>query len=249
MPITHPEIDERQIPERFVLDRLSDAERDMFETHLIDCEDCQNAIRAAGALNQGLSEVRAEFLEPARAAGSVPFWARPIRLWQGVALAAVCSFLTLAPGLSLRRQLARSQSEESAALENADRERREANSLRTQLGDRKPVPQALAVYPLELSRGAGSEHDAVTEIAVPKGATAVALMVSRDAARDASAAELQDAAGKTIWSVAPLPGGNSDTIGLTAPANLLAPGRYELVMRTGEHTAAARFSFRVTARN
>ena len=234
----HSEIDDRQFPERYVLDRLTDAERELFETHLVDCRECQDAVRAAGALAGGLRSVRHEF--PAAAPVRTPFWARPIVLWQGFALAAACLLAALIPAGVWYNQAARSRAEAAAALANADRATQAADSLRAQLN---APSQAMPVFPLELSRGAGDES--LPEIPVSPAAGGVVLVGPGDAARDASTAELHDASGRSIWTAA-LSARFSDSLGLTAPAKVLTPGRYELVLLGGGQVRA-HFAFRATA--
>jgi len=74
----------------------------------------------------------------------------------------------------------------------------------------------------------------------------VILVVPRVATQLASKAELQDASGRTVWTLAAIPAGSSDSVGLTVPANLLAPGKYVLLLHSGGKPVA-RFAFQVAA--
>jgi hypothetical protein len=238
----HSEIEDAQFTERFMLDRLSDEEREMFAAHLIDCSQCQDAVRAAGALARGLKSVRQEFLVREGFPARVPVWSRPIELWQGIAMAAACLVLAMIPGVVWQRQLAESRATQANALAGAENQRRAAELARADLA-RGPGAQAMPVYPLEIARGAASEQ--VPEIAIP-AAGGVVLAIPRDVARQASAAELQDTGGHALWIVSPLPNGAADALGLTAPRRLLAPGQYALVLRAGDRVIA-RFPFRAVA--
>jgi hypothetical protein len=228
VPMFHAEIDDGQFPERFVLDRLSVREREAFEEHLVDCRECQETVRAAGALAGGLSAVRGEFPAPARSAS---FWSRRIALWQAAGLAAAGFLLAASPSVLLYRQSLKPHP-----------------VVAKPSPVRNPKPEVFPVYPLELSRGAGTAEEPATRIAVSPGTSAVVLVMPRDVARQASSAELIDGAGRMLWVLAPLPEGDSDSLGLTAPADLLAPGRYALVLRSGGGVVA-RFPFAVTAGN
>jgi len=232
--MSHTEID-AQFPERYVLNRLSDGERAAFEEHLVDCQDCQEALRTAGALRQGLKAVRAEFPSSAKV---ILFRGRQVAAWQGFALAAACLVLALIPSAIWYRQAAESRGRETVALADAA-------SLRAELARRVPNQGAAAspVYPLELVRGA---EESITQLAISKGADSVILVVPRVATQLASKAELQDASGRTVWTLAAIPAGSSDSVGLTVPANLLAPGKYVLLLHSGGKPVA-RFAFQVAA--
>jgi hypothetical protein len=229
--MVHAEIDDGQFPERFVLDRLSDAEREQFEQHLVDCRECQEAVKTAAALSTGLQSVRSEFPAPKR---PIPFWSQRITLAQGMGLAAVWFIMALTPSLFWYRQSVKSRAaaEQAVASLRADRPTAPA-----------AAPRALPVYPLELSRGSSADEAAI-EIAVVPSADSVILVLPRDAVRQASSAQLADASGRTIWELAALPDTGSDSVGLTAPASLLKPGSYVLSLRAAGKTVA-RFPLRV----
>ena len=66
----------------------------------------------------------------------------------------------------------------------------------------------------------------------------VVFALPADLVRQASAADLRDAGGKTLWTASPLTGTDADSAGLTIPSRLLPRGRYEIVLRAGEKTVA-----------
>jgi hypothetical protein len=108
-----------------------------------------------------------------------------------------------------------------------------------------PSRAAVPIFALEPERGAGDA--ALKQLAIPQGANAVVMAIPADLARQASAAEMRNSAGRIVWTASPLSAGDSDSTGLTVASRLLTPGRYELVLLAGARTLA-RLPFRVTLR-
>jgi hypothetical protein len=102
------------------------------------------------------------------------------------------------------------------------------------------------IFALELERGGGAGQP-VKQLAIPRGVDAVVLALPADLAGQASAAELHNASGQTIWTASPLPKGDADSTGLTVAGQLLSPGRYMVVLLAG-HRTLARLPFQVTVR-
>jgi hypothetical protein len=79
------------------------------------------------------------------------------------------------------------------------------------------------------------------------GVNVVVLALAADLVRQASAAELRNAFGQTIWTASPLPAGDADSTGLTVAGQLLSPGRYVVSPVAGDRTLA-RLPFQVILR-
>jgi hypothetical protein len=101
------------------------------------------------------------------------------------------------------------------------------------------------IFALELERGGAGET--FKPLAIPRGVNTVVLALPADLVRQASAAELRNAAGQTIWTASPLPASDADSTGLTVPGQLLTPGHYAVVLLAGDRTLA-RLPFQVTLR-
>jgi len=173
----------------------------------------------------------------------LPFWARPLALWQAWALAAAAFLLALVPGFLWYRQLVQSRAGESATATLLAREQRASASLR----DAAAAPRgALPIFALELERGGGAGAT-WKNLAIPSGVNAVVLALPADLVRQASAAELRNASGQTIWAASPLAASSADSTGLTVAGRLLTPGRYVVVLLTGDRTLA-RLPFEVASR-
>lgn len=176
--------------------------------------------------------------------GRVQFWMRPVARWQGWALAMGGVLLALAPGLVWYRELSHWRARQAATAALLVEEQRSSASLRELAADmpNSPVP----IFALELERG-GAPGEALKQLAIPIGAAAVVLALPTDLVRQASAAELRNGSGQTVWSASPLAVSDADSTGLTIPSRLLPPGRYEVVL-AAENRPVARLPFQVTLR-
>jgi hypothetical protein len=152
------------------------------------------------------------------------------------------------PAFLWRRAIGDIEARQTSSKTALDSERRSAAELRDQLAKLQSGSSLRAdpIVALELERGVPGE--AVKQVSIPRGATAVVLALPSDLVRQASGAELRDASGQIIRSVSPLPAAQSDAMGLTIDARLLPAGRYSLALRAGER-AIARFTFRVVWAN
>lgn len=69
--ITHDEIEERHVAQRYVAGRLSAEEEERFEEHYLHCHECQERLELAESLDRGLKQVAfEEMLVPAVAASA-----------------------------------------------------------------------------------------------------------------------------------------------------------------------------------
>jgi Putative zinc-finger len=111
-PMEHSYIEEHNIAERYLLDKLSAQERSRFEGHLKNCAKCVNLLEVIGGLRMGLQIVAAKEIGRRRAyveAGLLAWIARLSRTKQAVLLAGVI-LLIAAPILGwsrARRELVR----------------------------------------------------------------------------------------------------------------------------------------------
>jgi hypothetical protein len=177
--------------------------------------------------------------------------ARPAARWQGWygwALAAAAIVLALIPGFLWYRELSESRAKEVATAARLAEEQRTSASLRESAARLKGDTSrgAVPIFALELERGGGA-GETLKQLAIPRGADAVVLALPADLARQASAAELRNASGQTIWTASPLPAGDADSTGLTVAGQLLPPGRYVVVLLARNRTLA-RLPFQVSLR-
>ncbi len=246
----------------YAMGTMGEPETSEIRAHLDrGCAACIEGLRQADALAYSMGASRWP-RSAARARGRVlaisgtedrrtqplPLWARPAALWQGWALAAAAMVLALIPGFLWYRELAESRARQAATAALLAEEQRSSASLREAAarfrGDtsRGAVP----IFALELERGGGA-GETFRPLAIPRGVNAVVLAVPADLARQASAADIRNSSGQTIWTASPLPAGDADSTGLTVAGQLLPPGRYVVVLLAGGRTLA-RLPFQVTLR-
>ncbi len=226
------------------------------------CEACTEGLRQAHALAYSVGAVLDGPEAPRALRGRVlaissaenrrthalPFWARPVALWQGWALAAAALVFALIPGFLWYHELSESRARQAATIALLAEEQRSSASLRGEAARLRGDTSrgAVPIFALELERGAGAAA-AVRQLAIPRGVNAVVLAMPADLARQASAAQLRNASGQTVWTASPLPAGDADSTGLTVAGQILSPGRYVVVLLAGDRTLA-RLPFQVTLR-
>jgi len=178
----------------------------------------------------------------------LPFWARPMAAWQGLALAAGCVLLALAPAVFWYSQASESRARQASTGALLESERRSTASLREHVAKLEfdAAPHTTPIFSLELERG-GASGEALKQLAIPREAAAIVLALPTDLARQASAAEIRNASGQAIWAASPLPVSDADSTGLTVAARLLPPGRYSVVLLLGDRTLA-HLSFQATSK-
>ena len=201
------------------------------------CAACTEGLRQAHALVYSLGAF-VEGPEPPRAlrervlAISGNQARRPRQpLWQW-ALAAAAVLCAIIPGFLFYRELSESRARQAAAAALLAGEQRTSASLREAAATLRAVP----IFALELERGGSGET--LKQLAIPRGVNAVVLALPSDLVRQASAAELRNASGQTIWTASPLPASDADSTGLAVPGQLLSPGRYVVVLLAGDRVIA-----------
>ncbi len=114
------EITDRALIEGYVGDRLGEAETDVFESHYLTCERCQNELRLALAIREALPEVREAGLHaPAESEVSVISRRFKVRTAAALAAAAVLAGLLLVRPSKLDEESAPAHRDEATGVEDA----------------------------------------------------------------------------------------------------------------------------------
>jgi anti-sigma factor RsiW len=225
----HRTLEERQIPERYLLGRLSPEEAELFEQHLLYCPRCQERVETTGEMVDGLRTVAGEDAATASRLGVLAWLARRGRAvrWS---LAAALLLAFLVPGLILQRRI---------------------DDLRSALAEaRGPRPATL----LSLAAQRGTDAEPSHQLRVGEGTGWVVLSLQLDeltAERHRRyAVTLTGPRGRELWSVRDLAPDPRDTLSLTLPASTLVPGVHQLRVEalpadtTGEPIAVGSYAFR-----
>jgi len=243
----HALIEENQWPDRYVLGRLPDEERQRFEEHFITCPKCLDALEAVEGLRAGLKQLPENETKPApkeSGAHRLPPWLLAAAgLVVGFGLAAL---IFLGEVGRTRRSLATADAA-SARLKQSE------TDLQTQLQAAKAAaaPSGASVFMLDRTRG-GPGAEPATRIALPKGSGWAVLQFDRPPVPEESgyAVRITGADGRPIADPAKLGPFAGDTLTVTVPANLLPPGDYTLSIEavSAPEVSLTAYRFRVEPR-
>lgn len=161
----HESIQGNQIPDRYLMGRLSAEERLRFEEHFVDCPICLERLESLEGLRAGLKELSRDRM-PATEPGRFP----PVRLLRGYRLigllAAACLAVAVLPPAFFFGELRRTKDELESARRTSDEVLRDRAELTRALERERSAgasvagvaaPLAASVFTLNLTRGAGTE--------------------------------------------------------------------------------------------
>jgi hypothetical protein len=128
----HAYVEEHDLVESYLKDRLSEAEREAFEVHYFGCETCLQRLETASDFREGMLQVAAEDAAHARAGllASLALLSRGRRIALGAFLLLLVAFplgLLVARDRGLERQLAEARSARGTAPALAGSEQRIAS--------------------------------------------------------------------------------------------------------------------------
>ncbi|HEX3555168.1 MAG TPA: zf-HC2 domain-containing protein [Thermoanaerobaculia bacterium] len=252
----HERIAEQNVVERYVMGRLTPEEEELFEEHLLECQECRRQVAWEEDLQNSLHTVAAD--EAARATTVVRIgllaWLARHRAVAGLLAAAVLVLLALPilgiTGLlreqdRLKGQLAQLRTAAAAqprpqptpppAAPDPERGRLEAE-LRTEREARARLAGQLArltqpqvntaIFSLGLVRGG---EGPANRIALRRDPEWLVLAVELPAEEAPTyRATLATAAGRTVWKGEGLKAGADGSVAIALYSTLLAPGSYRL---------------------
>ncbi len=210
----HTTIDNDNLVERYLLGRLTIADRRRFEAHFVDCPRCLEQLEWAEDLHGALRTAAAEDAGTVLTGGILAFLARRgrgTRALLGLAALAVPVALTLALLLPQVRVL-----EQRAA---------QAEQAAAGVQDRRPEVNVATVLLGAVVRDGGSDREAASlEV---RERQRVVLEIDSAAAFEGYRVRLLDSGGEQIWQdrLRPNPWA---LLEITFPAGFLEPGDYRL---------------------
>jgi hypothetical protein len=163
----HDVIQGSQIPDRYLMGKLSVEEALRFEEHFLDCPTCLEHLEALEGLKGGLRELSGRgtpAAEPGRHA-LAHFFRGPRA---AALLAAACLALAVVPSALFLGELRRTRGELESVRRASDDARRERAAQDPGLGRERTAgasvagvttPLAASVFTLNLTRGSGTEPD------------------------------------------------------------------------------------------
>jgi hypothetical protein len=225
-------IDEHNQIDRYVRGSMPAAERTAFEEHFLDCPDCLEKLETARTLRESI-RIAAADLAVSREPAASTFGRRLLRAFFGskwlAAAGTACLAVVSLTGISLYRQLQRTQSDLDRAQLAYAREQERGRTMLQSTEQNAPL-----VYALSQSRGAGSPP---TTIEIPGSPRWLVFSIGADASQfQTYRAILRNQAGQPIWQKDGLQPSSPDTIAIPVLSTALTPGNYNLSLE-GRHVS------------
>ena len=253
----HTYVEEHDLVESYLADRLSASERDAFEAHYFDCATCLERLETANGFREGMRQVAAEDLAQVSAArvrlgllAGLAALSRRHRLALTGALlllAALPSVWLIERNRALQQQLAAASAgseHQRAALEArlhsleqngaGDRHRLEEELARErQIREVAGRPQVNVPLFLLAAVRSGDQAGREPVNQIPLSPTAGSVILTAELATvdyPAYRASLHTTGGQEIWQADGLHPDSRDTLVLLLPASMLQPGVYRLTV-------------------
>jgi hypothetical protein len=270
----HTHVEAQEVVDRYVMGKLSAEEAERFEEHYLSCPECLDRLELAESMQRGFKRAAGQDvarLAAARQLALVAWLSRLGRSRQMAVLAMAVLVIAILPaGLALReigerdRELARERERSAAGSQSAAeagklraelqtsrrdlaREREARASAAEQLAQARQPQANVPILFLDAERGAGEPS---VRLRLPSKPGWIVLALTIDPPYQPSyRVILRDAKGREVWRGGDLRLDERDSLSLSLPSSLLAPGDYTLAVEglaPGRQPAAAgRFAFRV----
>jgi anti-sigma factor RsiW len=256
----HAYVEEHDLAESYLKDRLSDTEREAFEAHYFACDACMEQLEAASDFREGMLQVAAENTAQATAAvrarlgllASLALLSRGRRLALigGLLLLAALPLALLVTNRGLERQLAAARAGSDRRLASLEAQLRALQS--SDAGNRQRLEEALAkerqapaagkeaaagpqvnlpIFMLAAVRSGDDGREPVNR--VPLDATTPWVLFSLELAAieyPSYRASLRNESGKEIWQARGLHPDSRDSLVILLPSRMLPAGVYRLTI-------------------
>jgi hypothetical protein len=251
--MNHEEIAAQNIPERYLMGKLSSDESARFEEHFVDCPDCLDRLESAERFRAALKPLAGEIV---RSPFGRPGW--PHSAWlvaAALVLAVGVSVFLALRGRSLQQELARTR---IASFDWQHRYEKERAAAKTSTGP-GPAGQAVPAGPLVASifylnttRGGEPEtSEPANRVTVTPDSHWIALSLEDELPPEFQnlRASLQGPAGEDVWQQTGLRATAHQVLSLILPSDMLHRGNYVLTLEglasTGRYLPVGRYRFRV----
>jgi len=263
----HTDIEEQQIVDRYVMGKLPAEEAERFEEHFLSCPECLDRLELAESMQRGFKRAASEDaarIAAARQLAVVAWLARLSRSRQVAVLAMTLLVVAVLPaGLALRElarerersaagshragEIEKLRSELDASRRDLTAERQAHASAAEQLAQARQPQGNVPILFLDAERGAGEPS---VRLRLPRTPGWIVLALTIEPPHQPSySAALLDARGHEIWRGSDLRLDERDSLSLSLPSTLLAPGDYALAVEGlapgRKPVPAGRFAFRV----
>jgi hypothetical protein len=266
----HADIDEQHVIDRYVRGTLPAEEAARFEEHYLHCQDCLDRLDLAESMKRGFQRAAGQDavrVTAARQLALVAWLARLGRSRQATVLTMALLVAVLLPwGLAVRRiadrdrELAQTRALEQEQAKDTGKlraeleaSRREVVQQRAHANEAEQLAQAQVNVPiLQLNAERGGPTDEPTDhLPLPSVPSWIVFSLSIDQYSHPPSYQvvLRDAGGREVWRGSDLKADGRDSLNLSLPSTLFAPGDYTLAVEGltpgRKPVAAGRFVFRV----
>ena len=261
----HESIQGNQLPDRYLMGRLSAEERLQFEEHFIDCSICLEHLESLEGLRDGLRELSTRGMP-----GAKPERYALVHLFRGhraaALLAAACLTVAILSPALFFGELRRTRGELENARRTSDEAQRESAAL-TQALERERTeganvtgaaasvaPMAASVFTLNLTRGAGtSAPDNQILLRDPREREWVILLLDRPEPQrfESYRARISTTDRRPIGDAFTASAVSGDMLAVGIPPGLLRAGDYVLTLEglgVGSARDLATYRFRAVLR-
>jgi tetrahydromethanopterin S-methyltransferase subunit F len=226
----HREIEDRNIPDLYLMNKLSSEARLQFEEHFISCPECLSRLEMTEDLRTALKNeliARPTTIHSARRS--------PFRTY-GFALAAAAILISLGllAVLAFRtwseeqRQSAELRNRLAVATASLEQERNKSAQLNTQIAALAQQQGTVPVFPLVITRGASdTPGSALNSIVLPQAGWIIFLLDLPDVPRiETYKAVVRDSKGILVSDISGLKSTSRDTLAISVLSSLFMPGDY-----------------------
>jgi Putative zinc-finger len=270
----HTYVEAQNVADRYVMGKLSAEEAERFEEHYLSCPECLDRLALAESMQRGFKRAAGQDVARLAATRQLALLAWLSRLGRSRQMAvlamAVLVIVLLPTGLALReigqrdRELAEERQRSAAGSRNAaavETLRRELETSRRdlareheahasaaeQLAQARQPQGNVPILFLDAERGGGEPS---VRLRLPSKPGWIVLALTVDPPHQPSyQVILRDAKGREVWRGGDFRIDERDSLSLSLPSSLLAPGDYTLAVEGlvpgRKPVAAGRFAFRV----
>jgi hypothetical protein len=249
----HREIEERNIPDLYLMNKLSSEARLRFEEHFISCPECLSRLEMTEGLRAALkNELIARPLTTVHSGGRSPFRTYGFALTAAAILISLglLSALAFRTWSEERRQSAELRNRLAAATASLELERNKSAQLNAQMAALAQQQGTVPVFPLVITRGdSDTPGSAVNSIALPQTGWIIFLLELPDVPRiETYKAVVRDSKGIVVSDISGLKSTSRDTLAISVLSSLFMPGDYVISLEgltSGRYMPLGRYSFHV----
>ncbi|HEY6945581.1 MAG TPA: hypothetical protein VI431_10620 [Candidatus Acidoferrum sp.] len=236
----HPEIEDQEIIERYVRNQLAPQERQAFEEHFFDCQECFEKVQATERFVAGIRDAASRgMLEDHRSADYV----RVPALWRGwmfPALAASsCAAVALAvfAAWTLFFQMPKLRQQVNQASADANSQRQAIAALEKQIASATQIEPNVPLVMLQATRDAQAS---VSEAVLPPGAQHLVLWMDVASGRYRTyRLEIYRTDDKPVETLKQLARNSYGALAVGLPAERLQPGEFRIKLFGEEPSPAS----------